>query len=272
MTDITEKIRSGYLLSEVSNDEVERLSTAASNFVKFDLKRLTPFFKPGQKIIDIGCGTGEITRAIAKQNPTCQVFGVDADHLSLEKSQSFREKITNLQFHHWILGSNIPLPSAPFDVMFICLVLLHVPNPVDALRSLKNYLSPGGMLYVIDIDDRDITFSPSEPWQMKMLDIFQQVQTERGGSRHLGQQLGTLFEKAGYQVHKIEKIIDPVDTVGREAYNQMYLSMAEHFLNAAKEMGIDTEDIYNDFLRFCRDPSTTITAYVWHVIGYLNNS
>lgn len=260
-----------YLLSEMSEEEIQRLSLVARLFIKSDFSKLFPHLKSSKKIADIGCGTGEISHAIAKQYPNSQVFGFDADPLSLKKSKQLTNKANNLNFYPWILGSHQEPIEHPFDMVLIRLVLLHIPDPIKALKTLSKYLTKNGTIYIIDLDDRDTFFMPIEPWQQQMLDIFQQVQTKREGTRQIGQVLGNILEKIGAKSIHTEKIFYSMQDIGHSDLKKMFLPIVKFYLDLAKKDGIDTANIYNQLSDFCSNPEAEMKLCYWHASATVNN-
>src|SRR5688500_678902 len=64
---------------------------------KFQAERSAPFFdllrlvevRPNLKVVDLGCGTGDLTRKLADALPNSSVLGLDSSPQMLEKAQSF---------------------------------------------------------------------------------------------------------------------------------------------------------------------------------------
>ena len=70
---------------------------------KFKNERYAPFYdllnlireKPGIKGIDLGCGTGELTRKLSDHLPGAEVTGIDSSTEMLEKAEAFKNSHTN---------------------------------------------------------------------------------------------------------------------------------------------------------------------------------
>ena len=66
-------------------------------YQQFKNQRSAPFFdllklvdvRPGMRVVDLGCGTGELTRRMADTLPNCDVLGLDASPQMLERTQEF---------------------------------------------------------------------------------------------------------------------------------------------------------------------------------------
>lgn len=97
--------------------------------------------------LDIGCGLGRLTRALARR--FAFAHGIDISPEMLKRAKSFAPPLpANLEFHLCDGSGNIPLDDESIDFVFSYLVLQHVPS----LRIVKRYLSeiervsrPGGL-------------------------------------------------------------------------------------------------------------------------------
>jgi SAM-dependent methyltransferase len=101
----------------------------------------------GKRILDLGCGTGEITCFLARQG--AQVVGMDLAFPALEYGRrlAVSYKQDNTRF---VCGSlhNMPFPHSTFDYVVAYMVLHQAPHPAGALRSLADTLTPGGRVIV----------------------------------------------------------------------------------------------------------------------------
>ncbi len=102
------------------------------------------------RILEVGCGTGELTIDLALALPQAEVTGVDIDpevlRLAQEKPEAGRAE--------WLQGSATALPFEPesFDAVAISLVMHHLmpEQQPQALSEAREVLRPGGALQIID--------------------------------------------------------------------------------------------------------------------------
>jgi trans-aconitate methyltransferase len=95
--------------------------------------------QPGERILDLGCGTGPLTRAIADAG--ADVLGVDASPAMIEKA---RASYPNVRFE--VADATTMAFDRPFDAIFSNAVLHWVKPPAAAIGRMFAALRPGGRL------------------------------------------------------------------------------------------------------------------------------
>jgi SAM-dependent methyltransferase len=99
-----------------------------------EIERIVPLFRPGARILEIGAGTGQQAREIARRG-----FVVAAIEIP---SSGYREaRIFPVIDYD---GRHIPFPDASFDIVFSSNVLEHVPDLPQLNREILRALRPGG--------------------------------------------------------------------------------------------------------------------------------
>lgn len=98
------------------------------------LKLLSP--QPGERILDLGCGTGQLTEKIALAGS--EVMGIDLDSEMIEKAKL---NYPHLQF---AVADARNFQVQPVDAVFSNAVLHWIPEPDAVVRCLKQALKPGG--------------------------------------------------------------------------------------------------------------------------------
>lgn len=121
-------------------------------------------FKPGQRVLDIGCGIGGAAAYIS-QKYNVEVFGLDlSTNMIMIAWERFEEikKTKNLKVQkvHFEIGdvTKYTYPNEYFDYIYSRDTLLHVNNKKDLLVKMKNWLKPGGSMFI-----SDYTCAP-KPW------------------------------------------------------------------------------------------------------------
>ena len=108
--------------------------------------------RPGQRVLDVGCGTGYFSRLIARTlGPNGVVVGIDQSESMIQYARQKAASIRNCEFQ---LGAAeaLPAPIDYFDVVVSSLVLHHLPEDVRlrALEEMLRVLRRGGGLVVAE--------------------------------------------------------------------------------------------------------------------------
>ena len=105
---------------------------------------------PGEKVLDVACGTGLITfEAAAAVGPRGEAVGVDLSGQMVEvaRQQALRRQVDNVRFAR-MDAEQLDLPDARFDVALCALGLMYVPDPAKAAREMRRVLRPGGRMVI----------------------------------------------------------------------------------------------------------------------------
>lgn len=110
--------------------------------------------KPGNSVLEVGCGTGTLTLAAKRQaGPTGRVFGIDVIpgmiELSQRKAAQANAEVT------FQLGSidDIPFPADQFDVVLCSFMIFHMSEAVRSkgIAEIQRVLKPHGRLLIFDL-------------------------------------------------------------------------------------------------------------------------
>ena len=106
-------------------------------------------YPQGLQILSAGCGANQAA-AIAFQNPTAQVLGIDVSASSLAHEELLKSKyqLTNLELAQLPIES-VPTLKRDFDLIAVTGVLHHMADPLQGARILGNCLKPEGVMAVM---------------------------------------------------------------------------------------------------------------------------
>lgn len=108
-------------------------------------------FSQGARVLDLGCGTGAVSRFLARCPGVSEVIGVDPSPVFLARATQLARDVPNLSFENGDARS-LPFTDASFDVVVAHTVLCHVPEPAQALAEAFRVTRPGGWLAAFDGD------------------------------------------------------------------------------------------------------------------------
>ncbi|MGH2585326.1 MAG: methyltransferase domain-containing protein [Dehalococcoidia bacterium] len=108
-------------------------------------------FPPQARVLEVGCGTGVLTRTLARWPDIDAVVGVDPLPALLHKARELAADLPSVSFRE-ADGRSLPLEDESFDVVVFDSVLSHMPGPEAGLAEACRVLRPGGRLAVFDGD------------------------------------------------------------------------------------------------------------------------
>jgi len=190
----------GYALGR-SREEYERLRGQARGWETATGRLLDEIgLAPGARCLDAGCGPGETMRLMAQRvGPAGSVLGIDldaplgTDAVAMLHASGHRQ--CRFQVHD--VTSPVPLPAAPFDLVYARLLLFHLPERVAVLARLWDAVAPGGHLVVQDYDIGGARVLPMLHSVDEAMRVLVGAFTAVGCDVHAGARLPQMFVRAG---------------------------------------------------------------------------
>jgi ubiquinone/menaquinone biosynthesis C-methylase UbiE len=105
-----------------------------------------------QRVLEIGCGTGNLALLVKRIRPQLEVVGLDPDPKSLARTdRKARRAGLSLQLDRGF-ADELPYPDGGFDRVLSALMFHHVEEDLrlPTLREVARVLRPGGSLHLLD--------------------------------------------------------------------------------------------------------------------------
>jgi ubiquinone/menaquinone biosynthesis C-methylase UbiE len=192
---------------------------------------------PGERVLDVGCGSGAVTREIARRVGGRGVaVGLDPSPALLAVARELAKKAgfgDSVEFRE---GNALRLPfgDASFDAVVCVTVLSHVPRGEAAVPEFVRVLKSGGRLGVFDLDTDMTAFThPDRALTRRIVAAASDATAVNGW---LARQLPSLFQRAGLADVRARGFF-PIET----EQQSFYANMADRCAEAAVRMGVITE-------------------------------
>lgn len=108
---------------------------------------------PGEAVLDLGCGTGTLLRALVARQSDARYTGIDPDPqvLAIARRRLQRNARPPVELTQGY-AQDLPFPDAAFDLVISTLIFHHLPDQVKvaALREVRRVLTPHGRFLLVD--------------------------------------------------------------------------------------------------------------------------
>jgi ubiquinone/menaquinone biosynthesis C-methylase UbiE len=229
------------------------------------------------QILDLGCGTGEITRRLADLYPLAQIVGVDILQSNLELARRDNSRYQGRV--HYETGDAFALnfADAQFDLVACRHMSQSVPDFHLVLDEIGRVLRPGGWLHLLSEDyamlrmprplpahgtpaARD--YDPDRFWVGTVLPYLESV----GCDGRIGRHSPPLLTKRGYTDLAVDYIIVDTVRVPRETFAEILVAWRDGFAEAlAASSRRELADVQADFDAMIEAIRTPPQYAVWHV-------
>jgi hypothetical protein len=140
-----------------------------------------------------------------------------------------------------------------FDHIFVCFVLEHLPQPIHALRAMKQVLNRGGSITVIEGDHGSTYFYPDSEAAQKAIQCQVDLQRKAGGNSLIGRELYPLLKNAGFSSVRVSPRMVYVDASKPALVDgftkKTFTAMIEGIRQSAFEAGIIDQPTFDKGIR-----------------------
>jgi ubiquinone/menaquinone biosynthesis C-methylase UbiE len=160
---------------------------------------------PSQHVLDIGCGTGNLTLLIKRLHPRTEVVGLDPDRKALERARrKAEERGLGVRLDRGF-SDELPYAEASFDHVFSAFMLHHLAldEKEKTLREARRVLRSGGAFHALD-------FGGAGHANGILAHLFHRAQL---GDQH---RIATLMREAGFA--EVTELAPRATILGRVSY------------------------------------------------------
>jgi len=156
-------------INELDDAAIERLIARLESRAKdaifarlFDKYVAQLALPPSAQVLEVGCGTGVVTRSLARHGDfSGKAFGVDHGRPFIEAASRFAQAENVGDRVEFRVGDAHDLDFSPatFDAVIAHTLISHVTDPTAVLREMARVVRPGGTLVIFDGDYASLTYA-----------------------------------------------------------------------------------------------------------------
>jgi ubiquinone/menaquinone biosynthesis C-methylase UbiE len=164
--------------------------------------------RAGQRVLEVGCGTGTLALMIKRLRAGVEVVGLDPDPKALKRARQKAARAgVEVRFDEGY-GDALPYPEESFDRVFSSFMFHHLPKAERGkfLEAVRRVLRPGGSFHMLDFEES----GGLHLWLARLFHTHQQME-DNAGDRVLA-----LMGQAGHT--QAEKVAARRMIFGRVAY------------------------------------------------------
>ncbi len=248
MLDFDKSGESGYVLGH-SDGELARLEQQAETFSQEtdDILRRAGI-RAGMRVLDIGCGAGDVAMATARMvGPEGEVVGIDdaGSALFLARARARADGAAHGRVRFEQADVLDYEPDGAFDALVGRFILMHLSDPAAALQRLTGFLRPDGVVAFIEMDISEAGAQPDLPLLDKCISWIIRTYDKVGVEPNMGSKLYATFRAAGLEprLHGSCKIESGPNSItydfAAETLRTLVPAMEEFGIASTEEVGVD---------------------------------
>jgi SAM-dependent methyltransferase len=214
---------------------------------------------PEARIVDIGCGTGEMVSRLAALFPQASLLGLDLEEAHLERARARCAAFGPRVRFQTGDALAVPLPSNEFDLVISRHVLQSIPDAPRAVAEMARVAKPGGRLHVLAEDYGMLWCHPTardsdEFWQR----LPQEFGRAIGCDNHVGRTMFTVLHDLGLGDIAVDYVVVDTLRVPRETFARIWEAWRDGFTDLiARYTGLPPAEVrarWDEMIACVRDP------------------
>jgi ubiquinone/menaquinone biosynthesis C-methylase UbiE len=256
----------GYILGN-SSSEIKRLEIQAALFERLTKQTLlNAGLKKGMSCIDIGCGSGSVSRLMASMvGKTGHVVGVDVDDRYLQYCSRLNIAAKqNIEFVRHDISKSRLYSKEDFDIVYARFVFQHLKKRREAVHFMKQMIKKGGAVLIQDLDHAPgswLCYPDNDAFNM-LRKVYVALIRKAGGDPLAGRKLYKLLIDESLNANM--EIYSPCILMGKEPYSSLGWQLAESLRLQILRQGLQSEQeyakMYEDLKKLAKD-SGSFVAY-----------
>ena len=226
--------------------------------------------KPGEHVVDLGCGPGGVLHLLGKRvGPTGSVLGIERSphFVSLARRFVADHALSQVEVREGD-AYDTGLPRASFDGAHMRLVLVNVPEPERIVREMVSLVRPGGWVASFEADFLAHICDPPLPEWTRLIDAYTAYSAAQGIDLFVGRRTHRLFRAAGV----VDIRVDAVVHVYPPGHDRR--PILRDFINNVREKLIDggfigRSDLERDVTaleRHLSNPEALVTSHLFFLL------